>query len=139
MNAAEILARTLWAEDASGGAAGMEPIAGVILNRAAQPGWWGKDVIGVCLAHAQFTSWFWGTSLFRKMLTVEEDKSVDGVALSVAMAIARAALAGVKINRANGATHYHRMNITPDWAAGRTPCLATAHHLFYVIGLGNGQ
>jgi hypothetical protein len=33
-------------------------VAGVIANRAANPGWWGPDIRWVCLAPAQFSCWW---------------------------------------------------------------------------------
>jgi spore germination cell wall hydrolase CwlJ-like protein len=52
-----VLARTLWAEARSQGGEGMHAVANVILNRAAQPDWWGKDIRSVCLAPYQFSCW----------------------------------------------------------------------------------
>lgn len=33
-------------------------VASVIANRAAKPGWWGRDIRSVCLAPAQFSCWW---------------------------------------------------------------------------------
>lgn len=137
MTPEQILASTLYAEDRSGGAEGMEPIAGTILNRAQTPGWWGRDVVGVCLCPGQFSGWHWKDPNFRKMLTADD---VDpNYALS--LVIARKALRGDKINRANGATHYYAksMKIAPAWASveglPRISCFETPEHLFFKIGL----
>ncbi len=141
MKPEEILAATIWGEDRGGGADGMEPIAGVIMNRVDEPGWWGKDVVGICLAHGQFDGWNWSDPNFRPMLTVDEiDK-----AYAVALTIAQMALRGDPINRANGATHYYAKSMPkpPSWAYEnnllrtnpRVPCFETHHHLFFKIGL----
>ena len=53
----ETLARTIWAEARSGGAAAMTHVANVICNRAAFPRWWGRDIASVCLAPEQFSCW----------------------------------------------------------------------------------
>lgn len=134
----DILARTMWAEDRGGGADGMEAIAGVIMNRAADPGWWGKDVVGVCLCKNQFDGWNWKDPNFRPMLTVDEgDKE-----FAVALIIAKMALRGDPIERANGASHYYAksMHVPPAWASQdgkpRTPVFESKNHFFFKIGLG---
>lgn len=134
MTPEQILASTLYAEDRSGGSDGMEPIAGVILNRRDIPGWWGRDVVGVCLCAGQFDGWNWHDPNFRKCLTVDETDPEYCVALM----IARTALKGEPINRANGADHYYAksMKEPPTWSEGRESCFETAHHLFFNIGLG---
>lgn len=115
----------------------MEPIAGVMLNRAALPGWWGRDVVGVCLCPGQFSGWHWKDPNFQKCLTVDESDPQYVLAL----AIARAALRGDPINRADGADHYYAksMTIPPAWASieGRPRPIVyeTAHHFFLKVGL----
>jgi N-acetylmuramoyl-L-alanine amidase len=132
MTPEEILASTLWSEDRSGGVEGMEPIAGVILNRVDEPGWWGKDVVGVCLAPGQFSCWSWHDPNFRKLLTADESDPEYALAL----VLARTALRGDPINRANGATHYHARSVAvaPKWVSNQMPCFETPHHLFYKLG-----
>lgn len=143
MNAREILAATLWSEDRGGGSEGMEPIAGVILNRVARPAWWGDDVIGVCLHQGQFSGWHWADPNFRPLLTVDETNP----SYALALVIADRALAGTPVNRANGASHYFARAIgghPPDWywfnpqikTGARSPCFETKHHLFFAIGPG---
>lgn len=137
MTPEQILASTLYAEDRSGGAEGMEPIAGAILNRAGQPGWWGRDIVGVCLCPGQFDGWFWKDQNFRKCLTVDETDPQYALAL----VIARTALRGDPINRADGADHYYAksMKIPPAWASKdgkpRPVIFETPHHFFFQIGL----
>ncbi len=141
MTPEEILAATIWAEDRSGGADGMEPIAGTILNRADLPGWWGKDVVGVCLCAGQFDGWNWHDPNFRKMLTASTNDSTYALALSLALT----ALRGDPINRAQGADHYYAksMPIRPAWSYGDPllhtkplqPIYESAHHYFFRIGL----
>lgn len=138
MTPEQILAATLYAEDRGGGAEGMEPLAGAILNRADTPGWWGHDVVGVCLCAGQFDGWNWKDPNFRKMLTVDERDPEYALAL----VIARTALRGDPINRANGADHYYAksMATAPAWASidgvMRDPVMQTQGHLFFKIGLG---
>lgn len=134
MTPEQILASTLYAEDRSGRYDGMEPIAGSILNRVDTPGWWGHDVVGVCLCPGQFDGWYWRDPNFRKCLTADETDSSYAAALE----LARHALRGDPINRANGATHYYAksMKNVPDWSIGHGACFETEHHLFFKIGLG---
>lgn len=141
MTPEEILACTLWAEDRSGGVEGMEPIAGVIMNRVEQPGWWGRDVVGICLCSGQFDGWNWKDPNFRKCLTIDDTDPQYALALM----IARTALRGDPLNRAGGATHYYAKTMyrPPAWAYGDpllhtkplTPVFESAHHLFFKIGL----
>ena len=137
MTPEQILAATLWAEDRGGSEEGMEPIAGVMLNRAESPGWWGRDVVGVCLSPGQFSGWHWKDPNFRKCLTVDESDPQYVLAL----AIARTALRGDPIKRANGADHYYAksMTIQPAWASVdgnlRPIVYETAHHFFLKVGL----
>ena len=144
MNAEQILARTAWAEDRSGGRAGMEPIMGVVLNRAEDPGkdWWGDDVIGVCLQPGAFSCWHWKDPNFRPLLTVDIG---DNVQFREALELAQRAVSGLPIDRANGATHYYaRASEPPDWSftdgklrqEARAPCFFSPHHVFFKIGPG---
>lgn len=52
-----VLARTIWGENRSGGARGMQSVANVVVNRANNPRWWGHSVLTVCLASEQFSCW----------------------------------------------------------------------------------
>lgn len=138
MTPEQILASTLDAEDRSGGSEGMLPIAGVILNRAEQPGWWGHDVVSVCLCHGQFDGWNWTDPNFHRCITVDDTDP----AYALALVIARNALSGQQIERAGGATHYYAksMKDPPGWSyengQPRVPCFESAHHYFFKIGLG---
>lgn len=133
MTPLQVLASTVWSEDRGGGRDGMEPIAGVILNRVEQPAWWGRDIVGVCLCHGQFSGWSWSDPNFRPLITVDERDAMYQVALG----IANSALRGLPIERACGASHYHARSIaSPAWAVGRAPCFETRNHLFFKIGPG---
>lgn len=132
----DIVARTLWAEARSHGMDGMAAVANVIANRVAQPGWWGKDWVGVCKAKWQFSCWNPQEAAKNRILTVNRaDPDFND-----ALAIAAAAIAGELRDRTGGADHYYAEYISePDWAKGRK---ATAiigplrqRHFFYRIGL----
>lgn len=150
MTPREIIAATLWSEDRGGGAAGMEPIGGAILNRhewphpAGEPPWWSKpggDLVGICLCAGQFDGWNWHDPNFRKLHEVDATDPVFAAALEIADRM----LAGGAVNRANGATHYFAKTMLshpPDFyffnpkqrVNVRTPCFETAHHLFFKVG-----
>lgn len=53
----ETLARTIIGEARSEGYLDMLAVAAVVRERAKRPGWWGRDVRGVCLYPWQFTCW----------------------------------------------------------------------------------
>lgn len=126
----DILARTLWGEARGEGAAGMQAVASVVLNRARRGGWWGAGVAEVCLKPRQFSCWN------------EDDPNREKVAgatpppcprFAVARRIACRAVCGVMEDLTGGATHYHAAGAQPYWAEGRTPCAVIGRHVFYRI------
>ena len=126
-DAQEIMARTIWGEARGEGAAGMIAVACVILNRAARPGWWGHDVVSVCLKRRQFSCWNADDPNRSKLLAVGEDDPQYRLALDVA----RRALAGELQDPTGGATHYHVKNIMPYWARAEEPVATIGNHMFY--------
>lgn len=123
----DVLARTLWGEARGEGRAGMQAVACVILNRASDPGWWGRSVAEVCLKPWQFSCWLQSDPNRPKLLAVTAGERV----FAQAQQIARAALAGELADYTFGATHYHVIDIAPAWAAGHTPCVLIGRHAFY--------
>lgn len=125
---ADVLARTLWAEARSEGVAGMEAVASVILTRAAHPGWWGHDVMGVCLAPQQFSCWNASDPQHDAIRSVT---AADPL-FREAQAVAAAALAGTLVDRTHGADSYANLaDCHPAWAKGRVPCAVIGHHTFF--------
>jgi len=125
--AADLVARTIWGEARGEGAEGMAAVANVIVNRVRRPGWWGRDIVSVCLRPGQFSAWN-VTDLNRlKMLTV----TADDPAFAVALDIARQAVAGQLPDTTGGATHYHATGIEPAWAKTGTVSARIGRHLFY--------
>jgi len=53
----DTLARTIIGEARGEGYLDMLAVACVVRERALRPGWWGRDVAGVCKAPRQFTCW----------------------------------------------------------------------------------
>lgn len=125
--AVDTLARTLWAEARGEGERGMQAVACVVLNRARQGGWWGRDVVTVCRKPYQFSCWNENTSSRAALLRV----TVADPSFAQALGIARTAVAGGLPDFTSGATHYHADYVDPAWARGRKPCFRFGRHLFY--------
>lgn len=123
----DVLARTLWGEARGEGRAGMQAVACVIVNRAQDPGWWGRSVAEVCLKPWQFSCWLDSDPNRAKLLAVTAvDKS-----FALGLQLAQAAMAGKLADYTFGATHYHAVEIAPGWALGHTPCAVIGRHAFY--------
>jgi hypothetical protein len=56
-DARRAMAATIWGEARSEPLAGRIAVGWVVRNRAADPGWWGKDVRTCCLSPAQFSAY----------------------------------------------------------------------------------
>jgi N-acetylmuramoyl-L-alanine amidase len=130
----DVLARTIWGEARGEGKEGMEAVASVILNRVAVAKrldgyWWGNTVIQVCQKPYQFSCWNKLDPNFKKLISVDEQDMYFATALRVAH---RAMLGFVK-DPTKGATHYHALNVSPDWAKGHTPTNRIGHHVFYAL------
>jgi spore germination cell wall hydrolase CwlJ-like protein len=124
----EILARTLWGEARGEGAAGMEAVAAVVVNRlkAGRPRW-GLDLGAVCLARRQFSCWNPGDPNRAKLLAV----TPADPAFATALRIARRAASGLLPDPVLGATHYHTRGVMPGWSIGQRPVATIGRHLFY--------
>lgn len=123
----DVLARTIWGEARGEGRAGMQAVACAILNRAKDPGWWGRSVAEVCLKPWQFSCWLESDPNRAKLLAVTAQDRQFAQALD----LAQAALAGDLADYTFGATHYHMVEIAPGWASGHTPCAVIGRHAFY--------
>ena len=132
--AVEILARTVWGEARGEPVAGKEAVAAVVLNRVAlaekpQFRWWGKTVVGVCLAPFQFSCWNADDPNFPKLFNVRGADPVYATCLRTA----RRAVSNVLKDPTGGATHYHRRGIYPKWAQNAVPLCEIGNHVFYRI------
>lgn len=125
----ELLARVLWGEARGEGTAGMQAVAGVILNRVANPRWWGHDLRSVLLQPAQFSCLLPGDPNLGKLLSVTEADP----AYRIARSIARQAVAGELTDTTGGADHYLVTSIQAQtkWARGRTPVAVIGRHSFF--------
>lgn len=84
-----------------------------------------RSITSVCLKPLQFSCW-WDTNA--GLMTVAD---LDGAAFQDCMAAALAVVLGHEDDPTSGSTHYHRYDIHPNWASGKTPVGRTGSHLFY--------
>ena len=125
----DILARTLWGEARGEGTIGMQAVANVIINRAANPSWWGSNIMQVCRRPYQFSCWNDGDPNRSQLKSVTEKDLYFATALRIACRAAYGALEDIT----NGADHYHAAGITPGWAKGQTPVAVIGNHIFYKL------
>lgn len=128
-SAQDVLARTIWGEARGEGERGMLAVANVVLNRAAQPSWWGTSIISVCLKRWQFSCWNTNDPNLEKLKNVSETDPQ----FKQAMTITQQVIAGTTEDITNGATHYFysKMPKPPRWAQGKKPCAVIGNHLFF--------
>lgn len=124
----DTLARTVWGESRSEGIAGMQAVASVIINRAADPCWWGEDVASCCTHPYQFSCWLADDPNREKLLAVTDADPQ----FREALAIAADAIAGRLVDQTGGADSYYAAGTpTPRWAVGLTPTAVIGQHRFY--------
>ena len=105
----------------------MEAVASVILNRANNPRWWGRDIISVCRAPWQFSVWNPDDLNLPLLLAVDtRDRQ-----FATALEIGALALAGGLVDRTNGADHYHTRHVQPLWSRNRRPVAVIGNHHFF--------
>lgn len=131
---ADTLARTIFGEARNEGAAGMESVACVVLNRVALARkmggyWWGGDIIQVCRKPYQFSCWNRDDPNLKR-ITAVTDKDIH---FATALRIARRAVAGALRDTTGGATHYHADYVFPYWAEGQKPLTKIGRHVFYKL------
>jgi spore germination cell wall hydrolase CwlJ-like protein len=139
-----IAALTIWAEARSEGETGMAAVAWVILHRAANPRWWGRNgVADVCLfrkgAWGQFSCWNPDDPQRRRMMgwlggDVGGPLSIEGaMATQAARAVFEAVEAGRIPDPTDGATHYltHAAARTAAWAVGKAAHRIIGGHRFF--------
>jgi len=123
----DTMARTCWGEARGEGAAGISALAWVIKNRAAKPGWWGKDIASVCLKKWQFSCWNADDPNASKCAALDESND----AFRHIRDICSGVIEGRIPDSTHGATHYHTKAVAPSWAATALPCAVIGNHLFY--------
>lgn len=125
----DIVARTIWGEARGEGATGMQAVANVIINRANNPGWWGRNIIDVCLAPKQFSAWNRSDPNYAKVQAV----TASTPSFKTALSIAAQAVAGTLPDITGGATSYHTTAINPYWADDDKLLTVIGAHKFYAI------
>lgn len=125
----DVLARTIYGEARGEFYQGMAAVASVVMNRVFKGGWWGDDVISVCLKPWQFSCW---NSKDPNLAIIEEVTDADPI-FAQCLKIAKNAVNGLLTDQTNGATSYfdRRMAEAPEWALGMEPCAIIGHHLMY--------
>ena len=122
----DVLARTVYGEARGESALGKLAVAYVIVNRANRGGWWGNDIIEVCLCPSQFS--MWNTSDPNRIEAMWASmRNADFVECYRAAILAAT---GVEQDPTEGADHYHNLTVSPSWAEGRD-YRTIGHHRFY--------
>jgi N-acetylmuramoyl-L-alanine amidase len=93
----------------------------VILNRAAKPGWWGKDPISVILAPEQFSSFDENDPNSVKFPSAADGIFPDILNLAV----------NPGTDPTGGATSYYSGDVVPYWASTMTHTVDIADLHFY--------
>lgn len=109
----------------------MAAVAAVILNRANNPRWWGRDIVSVCIKPWQFSAWNPDDVNRRQLLAVTDKDPQFRTALNVA----DEALDGNLIDETNNADHFHTHSANPVWSRGRKPVASIGRHRFFRIEL----
>lgn len=129
------MAATLWGEARGESREGKIAVAWVIMNRAANPGWWGTDIISVCTSPWQFSCWFDGQA--DRVAHVDE----RDVKFVQCLGVASGVLHDVWIDPTYGADHYYAplamvpVSRVPKWAIGKKATAKIGGHIFYRLGL----
>lgn len=130
-NAADTAARTAWGEARGEGPHGMQAILNVIGNRAARPGWWGRDIVSVCTAPAQFSCWNRQDPNRALLLGV----TLADPEFQQACALASQLCGHGLPDLTDGADHYYDWrSARPVWAHNKFLTKTIGHHAFYRIG-----
>jgi spore germination cell wall hydrolase CwlJ-like protein len=119
------MARTIYWETRGEGAAGMEAVANVVMNRLGHEGFPNTicDVVmqgreqGAC----QFSWWCDGRS----------DDAEEEKAYAMAKEIARKALNRQLTDRTRGALYFHQRDLTPSWSLEYIRTVEVGRHVFY--------
>jgi len=119
------LSRTIYWEAKNEGAAGMEAIANVVMNRLGHKGFPNTICEVVRQGHekgaCQFSWWCDGRSD-----DAEEDKPY-----AIAKEISRRALNRQLPDRTGGAMYFHQRKVSPGWSAEYIKTVEIGEHIFY--------
>jgi N-acetylmuramoyl-L-alanine amidase len=125
----DVLARTIWGEARGESRRGKEAVAAVVLNRLKRgpARRYGGTIEEVCQRKAQFSCWNENAPNRLKLIGVE----INAVAFRECVEIAERAVSGLLNDPTGGATHYHTINVSPNWSQGETPCARIGSHVFF--------
>lgn len=126
-DAVDILARTLYGEARGEPLSGIEAVASVVMNRVRRGGWFGRDIISVCLKPYQFSCWNKEDPNLPKIQAANEEDPIFATCLR----IAARAVSGTLKDNVKGATHYHTLSCNPKWSLDQVPVAQIGNHLFY--------
>lgn len=127
---ADLLARVIWGECRGIDQMEARAIAHVVVNRAKRPGWWGKDVKGVCLAPSQFSCLNSNDPNLPKILRADFSDGDWGTCQREATD----AISGASTDPTGGAVAYHATYISKPRDFGSAKPLCTiGKHKFYGV------
>lgn len=129
LKAEECLAMAIYYEAASEGLAGQQAVAQVVMNRVRHPAW-PNSVCGVVFQGSERTTGCQFTFTCDGSLARKPNAS----GMARARAVARAALGGYVFRPVGLATHYHRIDVYPYWAASLREVGTIGLHRFYRWG-----
>ncbi len=119
------LARTIYGEARGETLDGKIAVAWVIKNRAAEGGWWGANIMDVCLKPRQFSCW--DDHNRASMMSATENTPMFKDCLYAAIAV----LGGHIQDPTSGSCHYAVVGTNPKWAEGKTPVCTIGAHEFW--------
>lgn len=118
-----LIARTAYFEARSDGAAGMQAVAFVVVNRL-NDGSFGDSAAAVVHQPAQFSVWNRGGAARRGKIPRDDPH------YRLALRAASRALAGAIDDPSRGALYFHGRRIKPAWARGMRVTARIGHHVF---------
>jgi len=109
-----VLACTLWMEARSDGQEGMQAVANTVMNRVNNPRWLDNNILSVCLAHKQYSSWNAGST---QIPLVQKAMENGDPLYNDALIIAEWAAEGALPDITKGADSYYSTTMSPPfWA-----------------------
>jgi len=128
----DAMIRTVWGESRGEKMAGQIAVAHVILNRAAQPAWWGSTPYDVCHKPYQFSCWNHSDPNAAQIAKLcESDDAYQSIG-----AIVDHCARGLEPDPTAGADHYKVIGTHASWdrsTAGQAS-IVIGHHVFYKLG-----
>ena len=121
------LAKTIWGEARGEGLRGMQAVANVVMNRVNAASWYGASIKDVVLKPQQFSCWNANDPNRAKI----DKLSLEDLAASGALNVARQVISGQLKDITGGATNYHATSVNPAWTAKMTKTVQIGNHVFY--------